>query len=269
MLAAILDILFPRRCVACGRSGWPFCGDCWPAVATFWPPWCERCGRPLEAAVERCADCPSGPVSWARSAYLYEGPVRSALMRLKFGGVRSVADAVVPAMARILAEANEARPPPGVPPHLGFVVSWVPLARGRRRSRGFDQAEILARAAGEIARLPVSPLLRRVIETAPQARRAAAERRVALSGAFRAVGRAPPRVALVDDVLTSGATAGECAGVLRRAGAVEVGVVTAARSINGPVPARCYNPAGLRPGSVVARGHTPGSRCQSQAKRPT
>ena len=74
---------------------------------------------------------------------------------------------------------------------------------------------------------------------------------------------------LVDDVLTTGATAAACAATLQDAGAGEVGVLTAARALAGALPARCYTPLGLPPGSVVARGFAPGSRCQSQAKRPT
>src|SRR5213593_61235 len=97
------------------------------------------------------------------------------------------------------------------------------------------------------------PLLARTIETAPQARRSGEERRRALQGAFRATGAVPALVVLVDDVLTSGATAAECARALRRAGAADVGVLTAARSLGGGLPARCYNPPGLQPGSVVAR----------------
>jgi hypothetical protein len=67
------------------------------------------------------------------------------------------------------------------------------------------------------------------------------------------VARPPPRVLLIDDVMTSGGTAAECARVLIRAGASEIILLTAARSLGGSIPARCYNARGLWPGSVVAR----------------
>jgi predicted amidophosphoribosyltransferase len=103
----------------------------------------------------------------------------------------------------------------------------------------------------------VARLLRRAVDTEPQARRPGPERRHALRGAFAAVGSVSSNlVILVDDVLTSGATAAECAVVLRAAGAADVGVLTAARSLGGGVPVRCYNPARFPPGSVVARGRS-------------
>jgi ComF family protein len=133
------------------------------------------------------------------------------------------------------------------PPRLvdgspGSVVTWVPLARRRKRERGFDQAEALARALAARWGVPVLRLLDRVVETGPQARRSGQERRGALRGAFQARARPPPRIVLVDDVLTSGATAASCAEALLEAGASEVGLVTAARSLGGPVPARCRRP---------------------------
>jgi predicted amidophosphoribosyltransferase len=134
------------------------------------------------------------------------------------------------------------------------VVTWVPLGRRRKRARGFDQAEALARPLAADAGLHLRRLLVRTAETAPQARRGGEARRAALRGAFRALGAVPQRVLLIDDVLTSGATAAECARTLLGAGADEVGVLTAARSLGGPLPARCYKiDSGLQPGSVVAR----------------
>jgi predicted amidophosphoribosyltransferase len=198
--------------------------------------------------VPACADCPPPPVAWARAALLYEGPVRRGLMRLKFSGWRSAARSLAPWMVEaFLGDLPVARPP-GT-----SVVTWVPLGRRRRGDRGFDQAEALARAVAAEVGWPARRLLDRVVETSPQARRGGAQRREALRGAFRARPRIPPWVVLVDDVLTSGATTAECARVLMGAGAREVGVLCAARALGGPVPARCYTPLGLRPGSVVAR----------------
>jgi competence protein ComFC len=172
---------------------------------------------------------------------MYAGPVRHALMRLKFSGARSVAEALAPAMLAWLRDSPFGE---RSPPDPTVLVTWVPLGRRRRRARGYDQAEAIARAVARLAGWPVGRLLVRSVETAPQARRSGADRKLALTGAFRVVAGAPPDVLLVDDVLTSGATVGECARALRRAGVREVGVLTAARSLGGTRPTRCYNPAG-------------------------
>jgi competence protein ComFC len=266
MLRGVMELFFPRACIGCRAWSWPCCSACRKKVVLLVPPGCLRCGRPLEARVRSCADCPPPPIAWCRAPFLYEGPIRSALMGLKFAGIRSVRDALAPFMVQALA-----RPPPiGAGPPGRPMLTWVPLGRRRRRSRGYDQAEVLARAVGSACGWPVVPLLERTVETRPQARRAGGERRRALGGAFRGLAEARGQVILVDDVLTSGATAAECARVLLAAGADEVGVLTAARSLGRALPTRCYNPTGFRPGSVVARGGVPpGSRCQSQAKRPT
>lgn len=198
--------------------------------------------------VARCADCPPQDIGWARAAYLYEGPIRRALMGLKFGGHRSTAAALSPAMASSL----RAGPVPGRWP---LAVTWVPLGRRRKRTRGYDQAQALAERVAAALDLPCRRLLVRVVETPPQARRHALDRAIALRGAFRPIRTVPARVLLVDDVLTTGATAAECSRALRAGGAQEIGLLTAARSLGGQVPARCYTAPGLQPGSVVARGN--------------
>jgi predicted amidophosphoribosyltransferase len=190
-----------------------------------------------------CRDCPPRTVDRARVAFLYDGAVRRALQRLKFSGWRAVAEAMGEAMA-------------GVNAFHADAVCWVPLAARRRARRGYDQARALAAVVGRRLELPVVPMLERVVETAPQARRGGLERRRALRGAFRPVrgifkppeAPVPDRVLLVDDVLTTGATAGECATVLRAAGASSVGLLAAARAVLGPLPARCYPRDGSRLG---------------------
>jgi competence protein ComFC len=213
------------------------------------PPGCLRCGRPLDVVLSRCVDCPPPVVSWSRAAFLYDGPVRRALMGLKFGGLRSRAQAFAPWMARTLVRS----PPAGLHESEAVVLTWVPLGRRRRRSRGYDQAFALAREVAVLTGWPLRRLLARSAETAPQARRSGRQRRLAMRGAFDPVGQPDSKVILIDDVLTSGATAAECARVLLQAGAREVGLLCAARSLGGAVPARCYNPTMSRPGSVVAR----------------
>jgi len=173
-------------------------------------------------------------------------------MKLKFGRLRSVSEGLAPWMLFALARA----PPPALTIQEAPTLTWVPLGKRRRRSRGYDQAEALASSLAELTGWRIRRLLERVVETAPQAQRLGGQRRRALRDAFRVRPRladVPERVVLVDDVLTSGATAAECAQVLLAAGAREVGVVTAARSLGVGVPARCYNARVLLPGSVVAR----------------
>jgi len=233
VLDLVLDLLYPRRCAGCRAQGWPFCAVCEERLGVLSPPGCVRCGRPLEWSVDTCAGCPPDPIAWARSAFAYDEPVRRALLGLKFGGARVVAEAFVAPMARSAADRTD----------VAQTITWVPLARRRRRERGFDQAEVLARGLAARTGRPLRKLLERVRETDPQARRAAAARRRALTGAFQAVEASPARVVLVDDVLTTGTTAAECARVLRASGAAEVGVVTAARALPGGLPARCYRAA--------------------------
>jgi ComF family protein len=169
----------------------------------------------------------------ARAPFLYEGPISQAIRGMKFSGWHALGAHLAAAMAEVAGDLLPAD-----------VVAWVPLARRRLRRRGFDQAEVLASALANRLDLPSSGLLRRIRDTTAQARKGGSERRRALEGAFEA-GEVPPgTVLLVDDVLTTGATAAACARTLKRAGASQVSVLTAARSLGGPVPARCRGSSG-------------------------
>ena len=234
----MLDVLFPLRCASCGSGSWPFCAECAAEVRPITPPLCRRCGRPTVAWVRGCRDCPPEPLDAARSPFLYAGPVRSALHRLKFSGWRAVGEALGRAMALVA---------PDVAGGAG-IVTWVPVSRARLARRGYDQARALAAVVSRQLGLPRARLLARPAEIGPQARRSGPERRRALEGAFVSSGREPPTtVLLVDDVLTTGATAAECAEVMVAAGARRVVLLTAARSLSGPLPARCYSDPDSRP----------------------
>jgi ComF family protein len=241
-MAGLVDVLFPPRCPACGRDGWPLCRDCTSGVGVITPPICRRCGRPTEVPLERCRDCPPPVIERVRAPFLYEGPVSRAIKAMKFSGWHTLARYLGDAMAAVVDGPADA-------------VTWVPLSRRRRARRGFDQAELLARAVGRKMGLPPVGTLRRVRDTRAQARLTAADRRSALRGAFGVVRAPPPRVLLVDDVLTTGSTAASCAEALKGAGAVSVALLVAARSLNGPIPRRCYG--AVPPDPPVQRSGTP------------
>lgn len=185
-----------------------------------------------------CADCPPAAIDAARAPFVYEGPLARAIRALKFSGWRALAPSLAGAMAESVTEVH---PVEGLAPD---VVTWVPLSGKRRRARGFDQAEVLAEVVAARLRVEAAPLLERVRDTPAQARRSGRERRASLAGAFAVRGAVPASVLLVDDVLTTGATAAACARALRDEGARTVALLVAARSCRGPVPARCYGSRG-------------------------
>jgi ComF family protein len=177
----------------------------------------------LPTDVERCRDCPPAQIASARAAFAYRGPAKAAVRRLKFSGWRGVGEALGAALAAL-------GPPPA------DAVTWVPLAPRRRAERGFDQARVLARALARELELPAAAFVRRTKATAPQARLTREERTRAMAEAFGCMSHRPPpaRLLLVDDVLTTGATASACAAALRQGGAREIHLLTACRSFADP-----------------------------------
>jgi ComF family protein len=220
-LGALVDLVWPPRCAACGGgvSAEPFCPTCAEAVDPV-PAGCARCGQPGPDPL--CGACRASPPAFdaVRAGGLFGGPLADAVHAFKYGG-RS-------ALARPLGAWLAARAP--LPP--GALVVSVPLARGRRIERGYDQAALLAGALARAAGGRLGPaVLRRVRETPPQVGRGREERARNVAGAFEATEAVAGRdVVLVDDVVTTGATADAAAAALRRAGARSVVVVALARA---------------------------------------
>jgi ComF family protein len=163
--------------------------------------------------------------AYARAAARYGDHARDALHAFKFGGRRALAAP----LGDLLAEIGASLPLESVD-----VVVPVPLHPRRERERGFNQSWLLARRVATAWRLTARrDVLTRRVATAPQTALGAEARRFNVGGAFRV--RRPELVAgrhvlLVDDIMTTGATAGACARALREAGAATVGVVTVARA---------------------------------------
>lgn len=222
LLRTLAHIVLPARCASCRAWGEsPLCAACERSVRWIGTaPGCARCGRPGAVETRDCRDCrdPVPSFGRARAAAVYAGPARDALVEFKLLGERRAARALA---ARMLDAA---------PALEGECVAFVPATRAARSARGFNPAEELARHVARGLSLPLAPLLEKVRETADQASLGRADRRRNLLGAFRA-DRAPARVLLVDDLFTTGATAGACARALGAAGAARVDVLTFGRAL--------------------------------------
>ena len=221
----MLDFALPPRCAGCGEiveAVGLFCAACWGDLH-FLQGGCEQCGLPLKPGeAAHCTPCEiagsSGPLARTRAALAYGEVPRAIAMRLKYG--RKIA------LARIMA--TQMKCPLGDLAPDGLLVP-VPLHRWRLWQRGFNQAVLIARALG---RAFDPDLLRRTRATPRLKGLDPAQRRATVRGAFAVRPGADIKgrpVILVDDVLTTGATAEACARVLRRAGASSVELLAFAR----------------------------------------
>lgn len=199
-----LDLLYPTKCIVC-RKRLP------PGIPTI----CPICRETLPFAdsirtkgkyIDKCV-----------SAVRYEGSMREAILRFKFGGAQIYHIAFGELVAERIYEDL----------HGEFdVLSWVPLAPDRRKERGYDQVELIARNVSERLRIPLVPLLKKRRGVSAQSLTSSPEeRRANIAGAYRVIDPSAvidQRVLLIDDVVTTGATLSECAKTLRKAGAAKV-----------------------------------------------
>ena len=215
----MLDLLLPQRCVVCGCGGRQLCADCRDELHRIEWPLCARCGAPTAWPVDRCRECAGRRLAFAtaRAAVGYDAAARRLVHAWKERGLRRLAAEA----ARIVAEQL---PPPEVD-----TLTFVPADRGRRLERGHNPAERLALELAALWELPCLPLLERT-RGGRQRGSSAAERRT-LRGAFRATSAAPRKVAVIDDVYTTGATAAAAASALRVAGARRVEAIAFARAL--------------------------------------
>ena len=217
-----LDLLYPPRCVLCGKSGSFVCLGCRDALPRATGDRCDACWLPWTGFCSRCAERPLA-FERLRSACRYQGDARRLVHSFKFGGQTCLAEALALEMRPLLDEADA----------NAEVLVPVPMPVGRRRQRGFNQAHLLAKSLGGAAGLPVADaLLRRRDNGTQVGSRTAAERRQRVQGAFAVRDTAAVqgrRVLLVDDVATTGATLDACARTLLEAGASVVSAVTFGR----------------------------------------
>ncbi|HZH51061.1 MAG TPA: ComF family protein [Microvirga sp.] len=232
---SILALLYPPSCIACqGATAEPhgLCAACWAEIRFIERPYCERLGTPFAVDLGRPLLSPAAiadpPVfGRARAVAEYDGTASLLVHRLKYDDRLELAPALAAMMTRtgaeLLADAD--------------VIVPVPLHRWRLWRRRFNQAMALAAHVSARSRLPCDPfLLERVKRTRRQVGLSRAQRQENLQGAFRVPPEARPRlkdkrVLLVDDVLTTGATANAASRALLRGGAASVDILAFARVV--------------------------------------
>lgn len=212
----ILDLAFPAVCVGCGREATALCGPCGRALTV-------RAGEPAGALIGMPSDVPL-PLVQLEWCAPYGGLVRDALHALKYRGEQRLAGPLGAAAAARWREASIG----------GDTLVHVPVHPARRAVRGYDQAELLARAAATELGCPVLPALRRERATAPQYELGRDRRAANVAAAFAVAPALRRSVAgrwlvLVDDVVTTGATLVACAEAFLDAGATAVSALTIAR----------------------------------------
>ena len=223
LLNFILNLLFPVTCAVCHapvqeRRWGGACPECWAGLIPLEPPFCPKCGEPAPAIEGLCGICRKGEnvFDFARSALLFTNTLREIIHHLKYADRVSLAKP----LGDILKECREREP------FTGNLVIPVPLHSARERTRGFNQAELIAARLG----LPTANrLLRRRKPTPSQTGLTRNERKLNLAGAFEVRGEVSGTVIVVDDVFTTGSTMNEIARTLKRAGAERVEVLTVAR----------------------------------------
>lgn len=218
-----LDVVFPPACANCGRAGWLLCPGCAGQMAPMPREICSHCGRHLEMGLaawrpqETCADCQANPsaVVQRRAPLRYQEPTSSIIHRFKYEGYFALGEP----LARFMIDGWPAwqQPPDLILP--------IPLHSRRRRRRGYNQSELLARFLARAVVIPFEPTaLRRDRHTVPQVGLGSDERHENVRGAFSAAAEivSGRHVLLVDDVLTTGATMTAAAEALLAAGAATV-----------------------------------------------
>jgi ComF family protein len=233
---AFIDFFFPPLCLVCKRPLASYektflCDSCTDELAFIDSPLCCSCGILFTSRAgddHLCGNCRESPPRFdrARAAAVYAGAIRSAIHQFKYRGGLLFAKH----LGQLLAEHGRRF---FTVAEVDLIVP-VPLHRRRLRQRGYNQSLELARHVGACWGMPVAPAwLLRNRETPQQTALSRQERFRNVRGAFAwtGPGLGDKRVVLIDDVYTSGATANECAGVLKKSGAGTVEVLTLAHTL--------------------------------------
>lgn len=221
-----LDLLFPEACVSCAREGSSVCSSCKDLLTPI-PPTCIVCkkfspGKNRALAGRTCAPCrKKTAISHFFSPFSYQSKPASAIIHaLKYKRVRSLANVVAEILGNYLLRFRVFAP-------ADAILVPIPLHPRRKRRRGFNQSELIARDLGAILGIPLESILFRSRPTHPQTSLDYAARRANVENAFSLHTNTKYKLAiLIDDVKTTGSTLDEAARALKKAGVKRVWAIT-------------------------------------------
>lgn len=216
-----MEILYPQTCCFCGKvSREKVCHECVSKIEYIKEPRCKRCGKPVRYAdQEFCEDCKRKKFHYeqGKNVWLHKGPVRWSIYQFKYHNRRIFGEFYAEEMYRLYGQKLKE--------WKIDVIIPIPLHKKRRRRRGYNQAEIIARNLGKLAQIPVeSQALARIRNTTAQKELSDKERKANLQHAFQVTKywKKVRRVLLIDDIYTTGSTIDEVAKVLRENGAEKI-----------------------------------------------
>lgn len=235
VLKKALNLLYPTDCATCGKTleirqidG--ICVSCRKELQTITPPFCQTCGRGIPEGLKTCADCKHETFHFERAyaCFEYKGKVKILLHTYKFKK-RSH-------LKKVLGDTLSSFANKYVPLQNFDLIVPVPLNRSTLLKRGFNQSELLGKNLSNHSRIRFnSKVLKKTKPAHPQSLLTKLERKKNIQNAFLA---RPSKkiqnknILLVDDILTTGQTASECARVLKKAGASRVSVLALARGVS-------------------------------------
>ena len=219
----LLDLIYPRRCPMCdcilGKSGMYICSACTAKAELVKGAYCMKCGKQVSNEQEYCRDCMVYPHRFdsGRVLFVYDGVLKKSIYRFKYAGRKEYAEAYAYFAERELGDfIRKAAPDAFVP---------VPLHRQRFRKRGYNQAELFARALGKRMGIPVKgKIIKRTKNTLPQKELDLTARQNNLKKAFKLCRNDVKlnTIIIIDDIYTTGSTIDAVAAQLRRAGVKKI-----------------------------------------------
>lgn len=217
----ILDLIYPPRCIFCTsiipiEKEKGICEECRKNLSFIKGKVCKKCGKPLEESLSKevCSDCKENPPGYEKgqAVFIYEGLVKDMIYRFKYGGHREYAKYLGKLMAIQIKEE-------GIRGDIDLIIP-VPIHSGRKKKRGYNQCEELAKVISKELNIPMeTSILIRAKETRPQSGLSTIQRKNNMKNAFKLndnLDICHKNILLIDDIYTTGATINSCSKLLRK-----------------------------------------------------